>query len=74
MFLSSEVRELHHDWRTDGKHLVNMRFLLNELLDTNGHYTFLAVATIVSHDDHLVRTLANLILEDNQILRTTSHH
>ncbi len=74
MLLGGEVRELHHDWRTDGKHLVDMRLLLNELLDTNGHHAFLAVATVIGHDDHLVRTLTHLILQDDQILRTTSHH
>ena len=61
MLLSSEVRELHHDWRSDGKHLVNM-LLFDEFLDTNGYHTFLTVTTIIRHDDHLVGTLTNLIL------------
>ena len=73
MLLSGEVRELHHDWRTDGKYLIDM-LLLEEFLHTNGYYTLPAVATIIGHDDYLVRTLANLILEDNQVFATTSHY
>ena len=42
MLLSGEVRELHHNGRTNGKNLVDM-FLLNEFLDTNGNDTFLAI-------------------------------
>ena len=48
--------------------------LLNELLDTNRHDTFLTVRSVVGHDDHLIRRLAHLVLEDDKILRTTSHH
>ena len=73
MFLSGEVRELHHDGRTNGKDLVDM-LLFYELLDTNSYYTFLAVATVISHDDDFVRTFAYLILKDNQVLRTTRHY
>ena len=73
VLLGSEVRELHHDWRSDGEYLVNM-LLFDELLDTNGYHTFLAIASVIRHDDYLIRALTNLILKDNQILRTTSHH
>ncbi len=74
MLLGSEVRELHHDWRTNGEDLVYVWLLLDKLLDTNGYYAFLTVTAVVGHDDHLVRTLAHLILQDDQILRATSHH
>ena len=60
MLLGREVRELHHDWRTDGKHLVNV-LLLEELLHADGHHALLAVAAVVGHDDDLVRTLAYLV-------------
>ena len=67
MLLSREVRELHHDGRTDGENLVDM-FLLNKLFDTNRHYTLFTVCSIISHDNNLVRTLANLIFKDDQVL------
>ena len=73
MLLSSEVRELHHDGRADGKYLVDV-LLLEELLHTDGHYAFLTIRAIIGHDDHFVRALTNLVFEDNQILRTTGHH
>ena len=41
--------------------------LLNELLDTNRHDTFLTVRSVVGHDDHLIRRLAHLVLEDDKI-------
>ena len=72
MFLSGEVRELHHDGRADGKDLVDM-LLFYEFLDTYGNNAFLAIRAIVSHDDNLVRRFTDLILKNNQILRATSH-
>ena len=45
-----------------------MGLLLDELFDTNGYYTFLAVAAIVGHDDYLVTALAHLVLKDDEIL------
>ena len=53
MLLGGEVREFHHDGRTDGKHLVDV-LLLEEFLHTHGYHAFLAVAAIVGHDNHLV--------------------
>ena len=73
MFLSGEVRELHHDWRTNGKYLVHV-LLLKELLHTNGYHTLFAVAAVIGHDNHLVRALAHLVFKDDEILRTSSHH
>ena len=49
-------------------------FLLEKLLHTDCYHTFLAIRTIIGHNDYLVRALAYLVLKDNQILRTTSHH
>ena len=68
MLLSGEVRELHHNWRANSEHLVDMRLLLDKLFDTNGHYAFLAVTTVIGHDDNLVRTLAYLIFKNNEVL------
>ena len=73
MLLSREVRELHHDGRADGEHLIDV-LLFEELLHSDRHHTLLAVRAIIGHDDHLVRALANLVLKDNQILRATCHH
>ena len=73
MFLGSEVRELHHDGRTNGEDLVDM-FLLDKLLDTNSYHTLLAIRAVISHDDDLVRRFTNLIFKDNQVFRTTCHH
>ena len=73
MLLGGKIREFHHDWRTDSKHLVHM-LLFNEFLDTYGNDTFLTIRAVIGHDDYLVRTLANLVLQDNQVLGTTSHH
>ena len=60
MLLSRKVRELHHDGRTNSKHLVHM-LLLEELLHTDGHDAFFAVTSVIGHDDDLVGTLAYLI-------------
>ena len=73
MLLGREVRELHHDRRTDGEDLIDM-LLFDKLLDTYRHHTFLTIRSVVGHDDHLIRTLAHLVFQDNQILRTTGHH
>ena len=73
MLLSSQIREFHHDWRSDGEHLIHV-LLLEELLHTDGYDTLFTVAAVIGHDDHLVRAFTHLILEDNQILRTTGHH
>ena len=72
VFLSREVGELHHDGRTDGKHLVNM-LLLDKLLDTYGDHTFLAIRAVIGHDDHLVARLAHLVFQYDQVFRTASH-
>ena len=72
MLLGGEVRELHHDRRTDGKNLVYV-FLFDELLDTDSHHALLAIRAIVGHDDDLVRRLAYLIFQYNKILGTASH-
>ena len=68
VLLSGEVREFHHDWRSDGEYLIHVWLLLNEFLDTNGYYALLAVATVIGHNDYFVRTFAYLILKDNQVL------
>ena len=60
VLLCRQVREFHHDGRSYGKHLVYV-LLLNELLDANGNHAFLAVRTVVGHDDDFVRALAYLI-------------
>ena len=44
VLLSCKVRELHHDWRANGEYLIHVWLLFDKLLDTNGYYTFLAVA------------------------------
>ena len=62
VFLSSQVRELHHDRGTDGKYLVDMRLLLDEFLNTHSHYALLAIAAVIRHDDDLVRRLTYFIL------------
>ena len=73
MLLGCQIRELHHDRRTDGKYLIDM-LLFKELLHTNGYNTLLAVTSIVSHDDYLVRTLAHLIFKNDKILRPACHN
>ena len=42
VFLCEKAAELHHDGRADGKYLVDV-LLVDELLDTYGNDTFLAV-------------------------------
>ena len=74
VLLSGEVRELHHNWRTNGEDFVYVWLLLDKLLDTNGYYAFLAVAAVVGHDDYLVTALAYLIFKDNKVLGTSCHH
>ena len=54
MLLCGQVREFHHDGRTNGKHLVNVRLLFDEFLYADGYYAFLAVAAVIGHDNHLV--------------------
>ena len=73
MLLGGEVRELHHDGRTNGKYLVDV-LLFDELLDADSNDTLLAVAAIVGHDDDLVAGLTHLVFKDNQILATAGHH
>ena len=53
MFLSGEVREFHHYWRSNSKHLVDM-LLFDEFLDTNGNDAFFTIRTVISHYDDLV--------------------
>ena len=53
VFLGQETAELHHDRRTDGEYLVDM-LLIDELFDTHGNNTFLAVAAVVGHDDEFI--------------------
>ena len=43
MLLASETCEFHHDGGTNAESLIDMRFLLDELLNTDGNNTFLAV-------------------------------
>ena len=73
IFLGQQAAELHHDGRTDGKHLIHL-LALDHLLDTHGHDTLLTIRTIVGHDDNLIRVLAHLVLQDNQILRAACEH
>ena len=74
VLLSCKVRELHHDWRANGEYLIHVWLLFDKLLDTNGYYTFLAVATVVGHDDHLVTTLAYLVFKDDKVFRASGHY
>ena len=60
VLLSRQVRELHHDGRANGKHLIDV-LLLDELLNADGYDALLAVRTVVGHDDDFVRTLAYLV-------------
>ena len=67
VFLGQEAAELHHDRRTDGKDLVDV-LLVDEFLDTNGYHAFLAVATVIGHDDEFVAGTANFLFHDDQFL------
>ena len=51
-----------------------MGLLLDELLDTDRYHAFLAVRSIIRHDDDLVGRLANLVLKNDEVFRATSHH
>ena len=73
MLLSRQVGELHHDGRTDGKHLVHV-LLLNELFDAHGDNTLLAVRAVVGHNNHFIAALSHLVFQDDKVLRTTSHN
>ena len=53
VLLCHQGTELHHDGRSDGKHLVDM-LALDDLFHTCGDHTFFAPRTIVGHDDDLV--------------------
>ena len=64
MFLSSQIREFHHNGRTDSENLINV-FLLNELFYAYGHDTLFPIRAVVSHDDDLVARLADLIFEND---------
>ena len=66
VFLGQQTTELHHDGRTDGKHLVDM-FLLDKFLHTHGHYTFLSVRTVVGHDEDLVGRRPYFIFQDDEV-------
>ena len=52
----------------------NRVLLLNEHLNADGHDTFLAVRSVVGHDDDLVGRLAHLVLKNDEILRPSGHH
>ena len=65
--MREQAAELHHDRRTNGKGLVDVRLLTDELLDTCGHYTLLAIRAVVGHDDELVAVAAHFVFEDYQL-------
>ena len=73
IFFCQQTAELHHDCRPDSEDLVHL-FALYYLLYANSHYTLLAIRTIVSHDDDLIRMLTHLILENNEILGASGQH
>ena len=73
IFLGKEAAELHHDRRTDGEHLIYM-FLVDEFLDAHGYYAFLAVASVIGHDDEFVAGCTHFIFHDDEVLASTSNH
>ena len=46
-------------------------FLVDELLDAYGYYAFLAVASVVGHDDELIAGCTHFIFHDDEILAST---
>ena len=71
VFLSHETREFHHDRRSDSECFVDM-LLLTEFLNTDSHDSLFTLRAVVSHDDDLIRRLANLIFHDDEFGSTTS--
>ena len=48
--------------------------LIDELFDTHGNNTFLAVAAVVGHDDELVAGCTHFILHDDEVLASSGNH
>ena len=73
VFLGEQTAEFHHDGRTDGKYLVDM-FLVDELLNADGHHAFFSITAVVGHDDGLVAVGTHLVLKDDEVFRTAGEH
>ena len=73
IFLSQETAEFHHDRRTDGEYLIDV-LLIDELFDTDSYNTFLAVTSVIGHDNQFVAGSANFIFHDNQFLVAASNN
>ena len=70
VFLCEQAAELHHDGRADGKYFVDV-LLIDEFLDADSYYSFLAIRTVVGHYDEFVTAVSHLIFEDDKIFGTT---
>ena len=73
IFLSQETAEFHHDRRADGEYLIDV-LLIDELFDTDSYNTFLAVTSVIGHDNQFVTGSANFIFHDYQFLVAASNH
>ena len=65
--------EFHHHGGTDGEHLVDM-LALDDLFHADGDHAFLAVRSVVGHDDDLVTVFFDVIDHDDKILRSSGEH
>ena len=46
-------------------------FLVDEFLDTYGYYAFLAVASVIGHDDEFVAGCTHFVFHDDEVLAST---
>ena len=67
IFLGEKRSELHHHWRTDGEHFVDM-LTLDNLFYANGDDAFLSIRTIIGHDDHLITVGSDVIFHNDEVL------
>ena len=58
VFLGKQTNKFHHDSRTNGKTLIYL-FTLDYLFNTFGHQTFLAIRTIIGHNNYFIRTFSH---------------
>ena len=68
VFLGELAAKFHHDGWTDGEDSVD-RLAVDELFDTHGHNTFLAIRAVIGHDERFVGTFAHFVFQDNQVFR-----
>ena len=73
ILLGQQTNKLHHNGRTNGKTFVHL-FALDNFFHTFRYQSFLAIRSVISHNNYLIRTFTHFLLQDNQFLGTSGQY